>query len=147
MLQLAMIMRCAFICAAVQVVVFTCGYQSSPCLVLVLTLATGGAKLGQADLASALYWLAASALSLLGVLVLTAYLCMSSEAAAVLAEADARVGALLGPTGKAGYVHVGGLAEEDAVAAEQGEVESLLFTSSGDSDFEEDGGKSPSNLR
>ncbi len=122
------------------VVVFTCGYQSSPCLVLLLTLATGGAKLGQADLASALYWLAASALSLLGVLVLTAYLCVSSEAAAVLAEADARIGVLLGPTGNAGTVRVGGPEEDDAVGAEQEEVESLLFTSSGESDYEDDGG-------
>ena len=99
------------------VVVFTCGYQSSPCLVLLLTLATGGAKLGQADLASALYWLAASALALLGVLVLTAYLCMSAEAAAVLAEADARLGVLMGASGQAGYVRVGGPEEDDAMSA------------------------------
>lgn len=109
------------------VVVFTCGYQASPCLVLLLTLATGGARLGGRDWASALYWAAASGLAMLGVLVLTSYLCMSSEAAAVLADADARLGVLVGAVGgKTGYVRVNGVAEDDQMGAADGEVEALL---------------------
>lgn len=118
------------------VMVFTCGYQSSPCVVLLLTLATGGAKLGGGDLSSALYWVAASGIALIGVLVLTAYLCMNTKAAAVLAEADARMGlaqsmAVGENSSKAGY------AEDDAFAAQEGEVDSLL---SSESEYDESGG-------
>jgi hypothetical protein len=113
-----------------SVVVFTCGYQASPVLVLAATLATGGARLGGADLGSAGYWGAASLLALLGVGALALYL-QTADAAAVLADASARLGALSEGEAQSGYVQlrseeaeeVGSPERVGGGSEEEGEVE------------------------
>jgi hypothetical protein len=98
---------------------FTCGYQASPCLVLALTLLTRGARFSSgADGAdglrsppqatTVLYWGVAAGLALAGLALLTAYICCSTEATTILAEADAQLGVGLGGGGSSrqGYVRL-----------------------------------------
>lgn len=84
--------RCAARFEPRCVLVFSCGYQASPILVLALTVMTGGAPEAVDGGGGGLYWLAGALAPLVGAATLLLYLACSPDATAVLAVADARMG-------------------------------------------------------